>query len=216
MFFGANVILVAICLIGGVIEIARGSWAIGLLMIVAIVPLGIYFRVIMMRRCRDIGWPAFLPWLSFGLQFVASFSASHNLQSLRYGGTPSPSLLSLPLFMALADFVFAIAIGCIRSKDSFDYIGSGEDERYQPSRPGPSTPSVRVVQSSFASAGGPGSDDDDRYDAAIARALEAHRSGPPPLPPRLSAPRLRLLPVRRGVSGGEWSDQPSAASRFSS
>ena len=193
-FFGANMILIPLLLIGGAVEIVRGSWGIGLLMIVAVVPMGIYWRVIMMRRCRDIGWPAFLPWLSFGLQFLVSFSATQSLGSLRYGGTPSVSTLSLPLFMGLADFAFSIVIGCFGTKAGFDYAGVLGDERdpFRQPRGQHSAQSVRLVQSSAPqrpAAGG--DDDDDRYDAAIARALEAHRRGESavaPPQPRPSAP----------------------------
>src|SRR6478752_3315858 len=93
-FFGANMISIPVLLVGGLVALLHGSPGAGLLMIAAILPIGIYWRVIMMRRCRDIGWPAFLPWLSFGLQFVASYSATH---SLRSGAPPALSVLSLPL-----------------------------------------------------------------------------------------------------------------------
>jgi uncharacterized membrane protein YhaH (DUF805 family) len=197
-FFGANMILIPLLLIGGAVEIVRGSWGIGLLMIVAVVPLGISWREIMMRRCRDIGWPAFLPWLSFGMQFLVSFSATQSLGSLRHGGAPSVSTLSLPLFMALADFAFSIVIGCIGTKAGFDYtgmLGDGRDPFQQP-RGRHSAQSVRLVQSS-AQGLDPGGDDEDRYDAAIARALEAHRRGDSavaPPQPRASAPSRPLPP----------------------
>ena len=193
-FFGGNMILIPILLVGGVIELVRGSWGTGLLMIAAIVPLSLYWRVIMMRRCRDIGWPAFLPWLSFGLQFLSSFSASSSLHSLRDGGAPSMSLLLLPLFASFADFAFSIVIGCIRSEASFDYATDfgAERDRYQQALRQKSSQSVRLVQSSASQRPVPAGDDDDRYDAAIARALEARRRGEStvaPTRPQGPAPR---------------------------
>ena len=182
-FFGAAMILIPGLLFGGFSAVLHGSLGTGLLMIAAILPIGLYWRVIMMRRCRDIGWPAFLPWLSFGLQFVASYSATHSLQTMRYGVAPSPSMMSMPLLMGFADFAFAIVIGCIRSKEAFDYaavFGDGPGS-YDP-RPS-SQPSQSPAQPGLARAEG-----GDRYDEAIARALEAHRRGeslvgaPPPGP----------------------------------
>src|SRR5690242_17741471 len=74
MMFGINMIAVLLLLMGGVVAIVGRMYPLGLLMIGAIFPLGIYWRVIMMRRCRDIGWPPSLPWISFGLQMMASFN----------------------------------------------------------------------------------------------------------------------------------------------
>ena len=190
--FGAYMLIVPILLIGGVVELSQAGIGLGLLMIAAIVPLGMYWRVIMMRRCRDIGWPAFLPWLSWGLQMLASFSATGSLHSLRDGATPPLALLTLPVFMALADFVFSIVIGCIGTKDGFDYARVfGDDERdfYQrPDAPQPSQPAQPVPSQRPALPG----EYDDRYDEAIARALEAHRRGESVTSP---APPVRPVPA---------------------
>jgi uncharacterized membrane protein YhaH (DUF805 family) len=176
-FFGGMVILIPALLFGGVAAMLHGSFGTGLLMMAAILPVGIYWRVVMMRRCRDIGWPAFLPWLSFGLQFVASYSAMHSLQGIRYGVPPSASMLSMPLVMAFADFAFSIAIGCIGSKAAVDYAAvfgdaPGSYDRRPSSQPSRSPGSPPLVQ---PSRGGP--EGGDRFDEAIARALEAHRRG---------------------------------------
>jgi hypothetical protein len=193
-FFGGFMILIPVLLFGGFAAMLHGSLGPGLLMIAAILPIGIYWRVIMMRRCRDIGWPAFLPWLSFGLQFVASFSAMHSLQSMRYGAAPAPSMLSMPLLMAFVDFAFTIVIGCIGSKQPFDYatafagVSGSYDPPPQPSQPSQSLRPTPPPDQAGAEGG-------DRYDAAIARALEAHRRGdslvgspPPPSQPAPSGP----------------------------
>ena len=83
--------------------------AVPALLIVGVIPLGIYWRVIMMRRCRDIGWPAFLPWLIFGGQFAAGFGLQIGAVS---GTAPGWSMVALPLVLGLVDFVFSIVIGC--------------------------------------------------------------------------------------------------------
>ena len=160
--FGAYMLVVPILLIGGVVSLANSGIGVGLLMIAAIVPLGMYWRVIMMRRCRDIGWPPFLPWLSFGLQTLASFSIR---QAVIGGGLPMLSLLLVPLLIAFADFAFSIVIGCIRGKAGVDYeaiFGDGP-EPFRDARPAVAVPS--------------GYEAPDRFDEAIARALEAHRRG---------------------------------------
>src|SRR3989337_692291 len=94
--FGTYMIAVPVLLFGGLGAMVQGSIGLGLLLIIAIVPLGIYWRVIMMRRCRDIGWPAFLPWVVFGLQFASSFGLQ--LGSVA-GATPGAilSMLAPPL-----------------------------------------------------------------------------------------------------------------------
>jgi uncharacterized membrane protein YhaH (DUF805 family) len=190
--FGAYMVATVALLGGGVVAIVQGSIGLGLLMIVAIVPLGIYWRVIMMRRCRDIGWPAFLPWAIFGLQFVTSFLGQ---ASFLGGTTPSLGLLMLPLLLGLADFVFSIVIGCMGSKREFDYNAVFDDYRGeyrdepQRTRPASAAPAV-------AGAGG------DRFDDAIARALEAHRRGESVLDARPAARPAPAMPARAPAGFG--------------
>ena len=92
-----------------------------------------YFRVIAMRRCRDIGWPAFLPWLIVGLIFVCSFVAA-----LKDGVRPEPSLETLDAptvitaLLGVTDFVFLIVIGCLGSaRPDLDAFGEGPLNRRQ-------------------------------------------------------------------------------------
>jgi uncharacterized membrane protein YhaH (DUF805 family) len=194
-FFGGTMILIPALLFGGAAAVLHGTFGTGLLMIAAILPVGIYWRVIMMRRCRDIGWPAFLPWLSFGLQFVASYSAMHSLQVMRYGVPPSASMLSMPLVMAFADFAFSITIGCIRSKAVVDYAAVFGDAPGSYG-PGPSSQAARSPGSPLLQPNSGGAEGRDRFDEAIARALEAHRRGesiigspPAPRPAQSDPPR---------------------------
>ena len=175
--FGLYMIAVPALLIGGVVSMVQGSWVLGLLLIVGVIPLGIYWRVIMMRRCRDIGWPAFLPWLIFGGQFAAGFGLQIGAVS---GTAPGWSMVALPLVLGLVDFVFSIVIGCIGSRQGPDYaqvFGNGpEFQRTQPAEPG-----------------------GDRYDDAIARALEAHRRGESVVgAARPASPLRRPSPVLAG------------------
>ena len=189
--FGGYMVAVPVLLGGGVYTMLQGSIGFGLLMIAAIVPLGIYWRVIMMRRCRDIGWPAFLPWAIFGLQFVLSFTGQ---ASMLGGTTPSLSLLMLPLLLGLVDFAFSIVIGCKRSKSEFDYDAVFDDYRgayrEEPQRTRP----AGVVPA--------GAGTGDRYDDAIARALEAHRGGESALNARPAARPAPAMPARVPVGFG--------------
>src|SRR5690606_15014507 len=82
------------------------------------------------------------------------------------------SALTLPLSLAMVDFVFSIVIGCISAKpaESVDFDAMRES-----------------AMAGYASAGATGPD---RFDDAIARALEARRRGESILdgPPRSAQP----------------------------
>jgi uncharacterized membrane protein YhaH (DUF805 family) len=161
--FATNMIMVPILLFGGIYAIFSGNFALGILAIVAVLPIGIYFRITMMRRCRDIGWPPFIPWLVFGIQMLIGFTGGIRPTM---GQVPSLPLLAVPVAVGLIDFVFSIVIGCIASKDD-DYAGVFEpDERdYHRMNPGElSHASISRPRSNSAS------------DSAIARALEARRA----------------------------------------
>lgn len=157
--FAIYMVIVPLLLIGGFWALFQGNVALGMLMIVGILPLGIYWRVIMMRRCRDIGWPAFLPWVIFGLSFLASFSITSDPTSA------SVSSFFLVMAIALIDFAFSIVIGCIRSKQTPNYADVFDDGFPAPQRTRP----AGTAQAS-------GMSESDRFDDAIARALEAHRA----------------------------------------
>ncbi len=163
------------------------------LMIVSLLlvaPLGIYFRVVMMRRCRDIGWPAVLPWLIFGASMVVGmFGSVGTLQGLggEYGDPTSMKTLlvsaGLPLLLSLVDLGFSITIGCFRSKDEGgeDYARIFGDEG-QPAKPmwprGSSEPALPAGHHEPDTAREPApAGDYSRFDQAVARALEARRSG---------------------------------------
>ena len=133
MFFGGYVVGSLLLLIGGIAELFSGAWLIGMLCILVLLPVGLYFRVIVMRRCRDIGWPASLPWILFGLQMVAAlfFRPSHVS-----GQSAALMLLGPPALLGLVDFVFTIAVGCIPTKSrSWEAFHDGFDPRDLPQAP---------------------------------------------------------------------------------
>ena len=108
--------------------------------------LGIYFRVIASRRCRDIGWPAFLPWASWVLPVVCGAiggmnAASHTMASM---GRPSSEAIAgmgmtvvIGMVLGLVDFVFLIVIGCMDSQGGGYDPSSGHsyDVRSMPQAP---------------------------------------------------------------------------------
>jgi uncharacterized membrane protein YhaH (DUF805 family) len=182
--FGAYMISVPVLMFAGVFAILGGSFLTGMVLMVAIIPLGAYWRVIMMRRCRDIGWPAFVPWLIFGLQIVTSFTLTSGAGA---GATPDLSMFLVPLVLGAVDFVFMIVIGCIGTRRAVDYedVFSGGSGRVEQTRPATA-----------------GSDGPDRYDDAIARALEAHRRGESTLSPPPAARPAPVTPTRAAVGFG--------------
>jgi uncharacterized membrane protein YhaH (DUF805 family) len=190
-FFGANMLLVPLMLGFGLYQIITGSFASGIVTILLIAPLGLYFRVIMMRRCRDIGWPAFLPWAFFGAQFFVYFAGPAGAM---VGGMPSMSVLLLPMVLGLADFVFTVVLGCMRSRH-VNYAPVFDDGAAPMgmTRPLTASPAAGPALNSVSPAlDGP---DLDRFDAAIARALAAQRdggapatAGPAPAPAGMTRP----------------------------
>lgn len=178
--FGANMIIVPLLIVGGVYALFTGNFALGILMILAVLPMGIYFRVTMMRRCRDIGWPAFLPWLLFGLQLLLGFSGSFRPA---LGQTPSLSLLAIPIMLGGIDFIFSIVIGCIASKNDYAGVFEPDEVDFRPSQPRSrealATTPWQSEPRQYAPVGGLAKGDEqlDSFDQKIARALEARRVG---------------------------------------
>ncbi|HKR91363.1 hypothetical protein [Novosphingobium sp.] len=180
--FAVYMIGVPVLLLVGAYSLLTRSFALGILSILGIFPLAIWFRFVMMRRCRDIGWPAWLPWTAQALQILMFFmivsgAATGRTAALR--ATSSGSLL-----IAFVDFVFVITLGCIGSRDVLDYrevfgdaqLHGAEKARaavtYRPDEmeEGPETARLRE-------------------DAAIARALEAYRNSSAVVRPKAPASR---------------------------
>lgn len=198
-FFGLYVVAVFALMGFALYSFVSGDLSMGVTAILPLAPLGIYFRVIEMRRCRAIGWPSFLPWLFFLIPFGFAMATgmATGMGSLGSGIGMAVAALTVPLLIALVDFVFSIVIGCIPTKDeSEDYtkIFGGEPRPLGAHRPdahhgpGPTNPG-----------GEPGYD---RFDEAIARALEARRS-PEPAPAMAPPAVTEVVPSShaRAVAG---------------
>lgn len=135
LHFGGYV-LGAVLLIGlGAYQLVEHHYAAGILTILVVVPLGIYFRVIMMRRCRDIGWPVILPWLlTIMSAFIGGFwgflgAVSHNASM-----TAPFTFGALSSFL---DFVLVIVLGCMPSKTDYNFDSYNFDPRGLPQAPLP-------------------------------------------------------------------------------
>ena len=120
---------------------------------------GIYLRVAEMRRCRDIGWPAQLPWVFFGILVLLALVSFQ-------GGMVSLASSGMSIMVSVADLGFAILVGCIPSKE------------WQ----APSAAEYRNHYSETAYAPEAAEDDDRdaRYDDAVARAVAAYKKEGPP------------------------------------
>lgn len=164
---------------GGFASLFTGHWGMAILAFLLVVAAGIWFRVVMMRRCRDIGWPPVLPWLLFGGGVLG------NLGRLSVGSAVAikTGMLGLPLLLGLADFVFMIVIGCIATKRQ-DFAAVFEDEPrpdgYQPatrrSEPARSPADHSLAEAPRSALPPTERDQEARWDAAIANALAARES----------------------------------------
>ena len=193
--FAINFVAVLGLLAFSIYSLFTGHWGMALLAFVLVVPVGIYFRVVMMRRCRDIGWPAFLPWLLFGGGILGNMGriTAGSAAALKTG------MLGLPLVIGLADFVFMIVIGCIASKRQ-DYAAVFEDDPrpgiFQPAtrsgEPGRS-PAYHAPDSSAPQAVIPPAETEQeaRWDSAIANALAAREASES----QLAAPQRPFAPA---------------------
>jgi uncharacterized membrane protein YhaH (DUF805 family) len=168
-YFGMNLIIATGLFVGGIYAALSGALFTSLLCLLLTLPLSVYFRVIMMRRCRDIGWPSFLPWLLFGMAVLYGLKGSWSLDLAHMFGPR--------LALAMIDFVFQIVIGCIGSAA----VSSGDYGDYDPSFYPEYTPpasgsafnsaQLRTASARHEDAAESSSDEAARWDAAIARRL---------------------------------------------
>lgn len=176
--FVINIAVIIALMIGMVTAAFGGHFAMAILLFLLIAPVGIYFRVIMMRRCRDIGWPAFLPWALFGAGILANLTRiGQGAEALR-----NPGAATFPLVIGLIDFAFMIAIGCIAGRDrGGDYARhflDDEDDVPLAARPAmaaarqPTDYDADAASAQRALLSGREAEEAS-WDAAIARALEA-------------------------------------------
>lgn len=184
--FAVFMIGVPVLLGFGIYSLVVHDYGLGVLAILAVFPLSIWFRFVMMRRCRDIGWPVFLPWTAQGLQFLMFFVLFSGGGSSGGGLGAVRAVSSGSLLIGFADFVLVIALGCIGSKNAdhnYSDIFGGE----------PLDRSTAAVRRPTGHAVPPGEHPDAaraREDDAIARALDAHRRGS--VEP---APSLQTVPM---------------------
>lgn len=158
--------------------------------ILPLAPLGIYFRVIEMRRCRDIGWPAILPWLFFVIPIGVTFTI--RASGIGSDITTAIAALAVPVLISLIDFIFSIVIGCIATKPEGEDYAKIFGDGPQIARP--------QAHEQPRSLGGP---NHDRFDEAIARALEARRTAATEPAPALAPEPPAIAPTAhaRAVAG---------------
>lgn len=192
-----------------IFSLLRGSWGIAILAFLAIAPMGIWFRIVMVRRCRDIGWPTFLPWLMFGggVAFNMLRIGGGGAAAMQQGSLGGAALL--PLMIGLVDFGFMVTIGCIATKRQ-DYAHVFEDE---PIAARPAQPAYHSSYAEPAPARRPGvpqpeSEQEARWDAAIAAALAARQQGEP-APSVAAAP----APPQRPLAPGPAMARPAGFGR---
>ncbi len=118
LYFAAYIVAGPFLIVGAIYAVYHGSWPLGILSLLMLPVINIVFRIIMMRRCRDIGWPVFLPWSTLGLSFVTGIlvgasGASAATLTDPYAFSP---LIVLPLLTTLFDLGLMIAIGCFPSR----------------------------------------------------------------------------------------------------
>ncbi|WP_343612181.1 hypothetical protein [Novosphingobium sp.] len=124
-------LLIAVC----VYQVFTAHYVTAIIAFLAIGPLSIYFRVIMMRRCRDIGWPVILPWLPMIVSGVNG--AAWSFYGLRTHHFSSTGSISISALVGGFDLVLQIVLGCIESKAAGGSFGDDFDPRGLPQAPRP-------------------------------------------------------------------------------
>ncbi|MEJ2409772.1 MAG: hypothetical protein P8Y58_17915 [Novosphingobium sp.] len=165
---------VPVLLVLGLVGIATREYGLGIALILAILPLSIWFRFVMMGRCRDIGWPVWLPWTAQGLQILMFFMILSS-GALTRGPAALHTISSGSLLIGFLDFVLTIALGCVGGKENVDYgeiFGGDSLQRAAQARSAMNYRTGNVPKEVEADA-----QHGDREGAAIARALAAYRSG---------------------------------------
>jgi uncharacterized membrane protein YhaH (DUF805 family) len=173
MYFGANLILAPALLLGGVAAMFSGQFVLGAICMMLVFPMGLFFRVIMMRRCRDIGWPTFLPWMPFICSVI--IGAMNGVSVASNPAAAASSVMTsfgLSMTISLLDFVFMIVIGCIATKtyksEYADIFGDDEAMARMAQSRSEGRPPPRLADDSDDGDAGR-----DRWDAAIAARLAA-------------------------------------------
>ena len=135
--------------VGAVTAFFSGSFGLAIVLLLPLLATGIWFRIVMMRRCRDVGWPPALPWIFFAALILTSGAGFGAIST----GDPTALFASTGLswLVQIGDFVLVMILGFKRGIGAPDYrtvFGDGPDEAR---------------------------DNDGDADDAIARALENYR-----------------------------------------
>lgn len=167
--FFVNMVAVIVLIGVSLGALASGAWWLAIIVFLLIAPVGIYFRVVMMRRCRDIGWSPALPWIAAGAGIVASFMNIGSVTTM----DPAAALGSIGFssLVSLADFGLMMTLGVVKGRSEMNYsevFGDGPGETRQRTAP-------RADSAMGAARPGAASGDSDAMDDAIARAMENYR-----------------------------------------
>lgn len=109
LYFGCYMLISIGSLVSIFYFAMESRFAISLLAFFILTVSGLGFRVIEMWRCRDIGWPASLPWWLFGSQFLLGIFSG-------IFGLPMSAMIVISILLGVIDFGFAIGIGCMPTR----------------------------------------------------------------------------------------------------
>lgn len=205
--FIGNVIIVAVLIFAAFATAISGGIAAALIPLILMAAAGIYFRVVMMRRCRDIGWPAFVPWAFFAGHFLLALFTGASIATISLASAVGS--LAFTQIFALADFVVMIVIGCLPSTHPAT-LGFVPDGYYDISERPParitSHPEAKTgdLQPPSTSSFSDQSEEDEnaRHDSAIARALADYKARQAASETPAIAPIEMPLPALRAVGFG--------------
>lgn len=157
--------------VGSVIALGRNEYILALAAFLLIGAGSLLFRGVMIRRCREIGWPDVLPWLT--LTFTAMAMASTFL-SLAIAPEPSLSSLGWTSLLVVIDVVLMITIGLREGAADLARARRQEEDELEATR----AAFARLKPGSIQA---PRDNEDAavRVDDAIARALADHRGEKP-------------------------------------
>jgi uncharacterized membrane protein YhaH (DUF805 family) len=188
MMFAGSLIVSVVAIAVAIFSFFSANYFLVLIAVLAMFASGIYLRVAEMRRCRDIGWPAQLPWAFFGILILLALVSFQ-------GGMVSLASSGMSIMVSLADLGFAILVGCIPSKEwqapnAADYRNHHSETAYAPES-------------------GDDDDRDARYDDAVARAVAAYKKETAQSPRASAAetssarPPARITGFGRKGAGGQ-------------
>jgi len=138
LHFGGYILGVMLLFAVCAYQVVTAHYVTAIIAFLTIAPLSIYFPVIMMRRCRDIGWPVILPWLPMIASAVnGAVWSFYGLRTHQFHPTGSISISAL---VGGFDLVLQIVLGCMESKGGGGYFGDDFDPRSLPQAPLPYNP----------------------------------------------------------------------------